>query len=95
MLTELEDESFSDELAPKVHGAQVLSDITSNLTISVCHVLVGSRNLGRQSQSAYAAANAFLDSLAEKRRYVGVTNNIGRLGTVGWRRHGDRPSASD
>ncbi|MEK0771738.1 type I polyketide synthase, partial [Mycobacterium ulcerans] len=95
LLTELEDESFSDELAPKVHGAQVLSDITSNLTLSAFVMFSSVAGIwGGKSQGAYAAANAFLDSLAEKRRTLGLPATSVAWGLWAGGGMGDRPSAS-
>ena len=58
---------------PKVHGALNLDDLTRDKGLSA-FVLFSSAagTLGNLGQAAYAAANAFLDSLAQHRRANGL-----------------------
>ncbi|MEV0675276.1 type I polyketide synthase [Actinosynnema sp. NPDC050436] len=58
---------------PKVQGAVNLSELTSSLELTA-FVLFSSvaATLGNAGQGAYAAANAFLDGLAEQRRARGL-----------------------
>ncbi|HTC64496.1 MAG TPA: SDR family NAD(P)-dependent oxidoreductase [Candidatus Saccharimonadales bacterium] len=69
----LEPESFSRVLAPKVLGAWNLHTLTTDLPLDF-FVLFSSvaSVLGSPGQANYAAANAFLDGLAEDRRSRGL-----------------------
>jgi acyl transferase domain-containing protein/acyl-CoA synthetase (AMP-forming)/AMP-acid ligase II/acyl carrier protein len=69
----LEPESFRRVLAPKVIGAWNLHSLTSDLPLDF-FVLFSSvaSVLGSPGQANYAAANAFLDGLAEDRRSRGL-----------------------
>jgi acyl transferase domain-containing protein/acyl-CoA synthetase (AMP-forming)/AMP-acid ligase II/acyl carrier protein len=69
----LEPESFSRVLAPKVLGAWNLHSLTTDLPLDF-FVLFSSvaSVLGSPGQANYAAANAFLDGLAEDRRSRGL-----------------------
>ncbi|HEX3377934.1 MAG TPA: SDR family NAD(P)-dependent oxidoreductase, partial [Candidatus Acidoferrales bacterium] len=73
LFLKLEPESFKRVLAPKVLGAWNLHALTSDLPLDF-FVLFSSvaSVLGSPGQANYAAANAFLDGLAEDRRSRGL-----------------------
>src|SRR6202046_3508391 len=94
VLESLTEESLDRVLAPKVDGALFLHELTERLELSA-FVLFSSAaaTLGSPGQANYAAANSFLDALAEHRRargLVGVSlgwgawasGMAGRLGEV-------------
>jgi acyl transferase domain-containing protein len=64
---------FRDVMAPKVEGARHLHTATRDLPLDyfVCFSSV-SAILGAPGQGSYAAANAFLDALAHRRRAEGL-----------------------
>ncbi|MGC5562272.1 SDR family NAD(P)-dependent oxidoreductase [Streptomyces sp. FR-108] len=70
----LAEDRVAPVLAPKVHGAWYLHELTEHLDLSA-FVLFSSvaSVLGTSGQAVYAAANAFLNGLAESRRAVGLT----------------------
>ncbi|HWH94446.1 MAG TPA: type I polyketide synthase [Baekduia sp.] len=67
-------EQLDRVLAPKVDGALHLHELTKDLELG-CFVLCSSMaaTFGGPGQGNYAAANAFLDALAEHRRARGLT----------------------
>jgi len=78
---------FSRVFAPKLQGALHLHRLTleSNLDYFVCFSSISSL-LGNPAQANYAAANAFLDGLAQYRRrhgLPGLSLNFGLLGETG------------
>jgi acyl carrier protein len=69
----LTEDRVDSVLAPKVHGAWHLHELTKHLELSA-FVLFSSiaSVLGTAGQANYAAANAFLNGLAEARRAAGL-----------------------
>jgi acyl transferase domain-containing protein/acyl carrier protein len=69
----LTDDRVDTVLAPKAHGAWHLHELTKHLDLSA-FVLYSSMAsvLGTAGQANYAAANAFLNGLAEARRAAGL-----------------------
>ncbi len=75
-------------MAPKAHGAWLLHEATRDLELD-CFVMFSSVSsiFGNPAQGNYAAANAFLDSLAHHRHALGLpalTVNWGVLGGEGY-----------
>ena len=75
-------------MAPKAYGAWLLHKATRDLELD-CFVMFSSVSsiFGNPAQGNYAAANAFLDSLAHHRRALGMpalTVNWGVLGGQGY-----------
>ncbi|MGE3272370.1 MAG: beta-ketoacyl reductase, partial [Chloroflexota bacterium] len=76
-LTELSAEAFAEVMRPKVTGGWVLHELTRDLTggdaldFFVCFSS-GAALLGSQGLGHYAAANHFLDALAQHRRRLGL-----------------------
>jgi amino acid adenylation domain-containing protein len=88
LLLNLDADRFRRVLAPKVQGAWNLHSQTRGRPLD-CFVLFSSLSsvFGHAGQGNYAAANAFLDSLAWHRRANGLPTlavNWGHLGGVGY-----------
>lgn len=73
VITGLDWDRFSAVLDPKVRGSRNLHDLTRNLDLDY-FVMFSSvvSLLGSPGQSSYAAANAFMDTLAHFRRGMGL-----------------------
>jgi acyl transferase domain-containing protein/NADPH:quinone reductase-like Zn-dependent oxidoreductase/acyl carrier protein len=73
MLAELDERSVAAVLAPKVDGAWNLHELTLDDPLEM-FILTSSAAavLGSPGQASYAAANAFLDALAHRRRELGL-----------------------
>ena len=87
-LSALNSERLRTVMAPKAHGAWLLHENTKDLELD-CFVLFSSVSsiFGNPAQGNYAAANAFLDSLAHHRRALGLPAlaiNWGVLGGEGY-----------
>ncbi len=87
-LSALNSERVRVVMAPKAHGAWLLHENTKDLDLD-CFVLFSSVSsiFGNPAQGNYAAANAFLDSLAHHRRALGLPAlaiNWGVLGGEGY-----------
>jgi acyl carrier protein len=73
-LTETTINELSDTISGKAGGAQHLHDLLGNRSLSAFVLFSsGASAWGGAQQGAYAAANAFLDALAEQRRGLGLT----------------------
>ncbi len=87
-LSALNSERVRVVMAPKAHGAWLLHENTKDLDLD-CFVMFSSVSsiFGNPAQGNYAAANAFLDSLAHHRRSLGLPAlaiNWGVLGGEGY-----------
>jgi acyl transferase domain-containing protein/NADPH:quinone reductase-like Zn-dependent oxidoreductase/SAM-dependent methyltransferase/acyl carrier protein len=87
-LSALTSERLRKVMAPKAHGAWLLHENTREMELD-CFVMFSSVSsiFGNPAQGNYAAANAFLDSLAHHRRALGLpalTINWGVLGGEGY-----------
>ena len=87
-LASLTRERMRTVLAPKAHGAWMLHQGTRRMALD-CFVMFSSVSsiFGNPAQANYAAANAFLDSLAHHRRALGLPAlviNWGALGGEGY-----------
>ena len=73
MMQQMSWERFTQVMAPKVKGAWYLHQLTQqrSLDFFVCFSSMASL-LGSPSQGNYAAANAFMDGLADYRRRMGL-----------------------
>ena len=81
-------ERMRSVLAPKAHGAWLLHEGTRHMELD-CFVMFSSVSsiFGNAAQANYAAANAFLDSLAHYRHAIGLPAlviNWGALGGEGY-----------
>ena len=87
-LSALTSERLRTVMAPKAHGAWLLHKNTKDIALD-CFVMFSSVSsiFGNPAQGNYAAANAFLDSLAHHRRALGLPAlaiNWGVLGGEGY-----------
>jgi len=87
-LSALTPERLRVVMAPKAHGAWMMHEETKNMALD-CFVMFSSVSslFGNPAQGNYAAANAFLDSLAHHRRALGLPAlaiNWGVLGGEGY-----------
>jgi acyl transferase domain-containing protein len=87
VLTDLSWDRFERVMAPKVRGSWLLHDLTRDHRLDF-FVLFSSTSsvLGAPGQANYAAANAFMDALAQYRRAQGMpalSINWGAWGEVG------------
>lgn len=72
-LTDLDQEGFLRILSPKVKGAWNLHLLTLNKSLD-CFIMFSSAStlIGLSGQGSYVAANAFLDTLAQSRKSMGL-----------------------
>jgi acyl transferase domain-containing protein/NADPH:quinone reductase-like Zn-dependent oxidoreductase/thioesterase domain-containing protein/acyl carrier protein/SAM-dependent methyltransferase len=88
LLTSLDRERFRRVIAPKVHGAWNLHEMSLAQPLDFFVMFSSITSLvGNPGQGNYAAANAFLDGLAHYRRALGrpaLTVNWGLLSEVGY-----------
>jgi acyl transferase domain-containing protein/NADPH:quinone reductase-like Zn-dependent oxidoreductase/acyl carrier protein len=74
VITQLDEERFQRVLRPKVDGARNLDQLTRSDALDFFVLFSSAVSiLGAAGQSNHAAANAFLDALAERRRAEGLT----------------------
>ncbi|WP_342353924.1 type I polyketide synthase [Micromonospora sagamiensis] len=79
-ITSLDADALSTVLRPKVDAAWVLHEATAGLDLSAFVVFSSiAATLGSPGQGNYAAANAFLDALAQHRRAEGLPAT-----SIGW-----------
>jgi len=72
LLTALAPEQLDRVLRPKIDGARNLDELTRGLDLSAFVLFSSAAGvLGSAGQSGYAAANSYLDGLAERRRAAG------------------------
>ncbi|MER7420751.1 type I polyketide synthase, partial [Micromonospora peucetia] len=79
-ITSLDADAVAAVMAPKVDGAWALHEATAHLDLSGFVVFSSiAATLGSSGQGNYAAANAFLDALAQHRRQLGLPAT-----SIGW-----------
>ncbi|MFI1419963.1 SDR family NAD(P)-dependent oxidoreductase [Streptomyces sp. NPDC020731] len=84
VLADLTDDRFAAVLAPKAAGAALLDRLTADrdLDLFLTYSSV-SAGIGNPGQSAYAAANAYLEALTRARRGAGRTATALAWGPIG------------
>ncbi|MFH8242776.1 SDR family NAD(P)-dependent oxidoreductase [Streptomyces sp. NPDC018321] len=84
VLSDLTDDRFAAVLAPKAAGAALLDGLTADhdLDLFLAYSSV-SASIGNPGQSAYAAANAYLEALVRARRGAGRTGTALAWGPIG------------
>ena len=83
-------------LRPKVDAAWHLHELTARpRPVRLRALLLAAGTLGGPGQGNYAAANAFLDALAQHRRRAGPARHLARLGPVGRAQRHDRATLGD
>ncbi|QKW37147.1 SDR family NAD(P)-dependent oxidoreductase [Actinomadura sp. NAK00032] len=81
-LAELSDDRIRAVLHPKIAGALVLDDLTGDRDLDMFVMYSSISALGNIGQSAYAAANLYLEALARLRRRRGRTALTVALGAL-------------